>query len=53
MQYEFYKNVTVKDAEGSELLSVENSRLSVRNVIALAERGSALEFDNICRLYCH
>ena len=47
MQYEFYKNVTVKDAEGSELLSVENSRLSVRNVIALAERGSALEFDNI------
>ena len=47
MQYEFYKNVKVKNAEGAELLSVENSRLSVRNVIALAERGSALEFDNI------
>lgn len=47
MQYEFYKNVIVKDAAGNQLLSVENSRLSVRNVIALAERGSALEFDNI------
>lgn len=46
-QYEFYKNVTVKDASGSVLLTVENSRLSSRNVLAIAERGSAFEFDNV------
>ena len=46
-QYAFYKNVKIKDAAGKELLSVENSRLSARNVIALAERGSAFEFDNL------
>lgn len=46
-QTKFYKNVTVKDASGKVVLTVENSRLSPENVIAISERQSDFEFDNL------